>query len=457
MSRMAAGEWALAVVAGGALAVAAALATGHLVAAALVAAVPLGGVAVAAGAQRLLRVPAAPRAVGVVWTLLACSTFVWRTRTTQALASNPLDSAALLRVALVAAAAFVTLGYLVSFERIPRRRLPAPLLFLAGYVLVAALAASDSPVPSQAFYRVFELGVGLTAVVLAVLLLGERAGEVLLRLAIGTVGTIVAVLWIEAVVFPSHAWARLGSFVTYQLVGYVPTFAADTVGTLGGILALWGLARPYGRTRGADLALVAGVATLVASQYRTGIIGFLVVSLFVAAHRRRGLFAVLVAVAALGVVYLGASEIRTGASTALARGRPELVGSLNGRTAYWNASLPFIRERPVFGWGLNVETRHVLVSLGDNTTSTLHSTWFEALLGTGVVGAALLAAALATTLVQAWRARRHPMGIAIVGLVAFVVVRSITGTTIELFGLTYMLVAALAVAAAQLPRGGSAG
>src|SRR5205085_1543072 len=83
--------------------------------------------------------------------------------------------------------------------------------------------------------------------------------------------------------------------------------------------------------------------------------------------------------------------------------------------------------------GLNVGSRRVLTSLGDNTVSTIHSTWIEALLGTGFTGAAFLALAFLTALGAAWRVRRQPVGVAVLGMLVFFCVRSITGPTPELF------------------------
>jgi O-antigen ligase len=92
----------------------------------------------------------------------------------------------------------------------------------------------------------------------------------------------------------------------------------------------------------------------------------------------------------------------------------------------------------------------VLASLGDQTTSTIHSTWVEALLGTGVVGAGLLALAFISGLRQALRARGSPLGLAVAAMLAFMCVRSITGTTVEIFDIGFLLFIALALMAAQL-------
>jgi O-antigen ligase len=126
--------------------------------------------------------------------------------------------------------------------------------------------------------------------------------------------------------------------------------------------------------------------------------------------------------------------------------------TLDDRTKYWHASKPLHRARPYFGWGLNVGSRRVLVSLGDNSTSTIHSTWIEALLGTGFVGTFFLAAAYVASVGRAWRVRTHPLGAAVLGMLIFDCVRSITGPTTEIFDIGFLIFAALLCTADQLAK-----
>jgi O-antigen ligase len=153
--------------------------------------------------------------------------------------------------------------------------------------------------------------------------------------------------------------------------------------------------------------------------------------------------------AALLVASGKTSSLRGHAEVAFARGNASTIRTLDSRSVYWHAAIPAIRERPVFGWGLNVGTRRVLSSLGLESTSTIHSTWVEALLGTGLVGFALLAGAFLTLLASAGRCR-GPDGAAIGGVAIVVTVRSLTGSTAELFDVNTLLVGALILAAAAV-------
>jgi O-antigen ligase len=142
----------------------------------------------------------------------------------------------------------------------------------------------------------------------------------------------------------------------------------------------------------------------------------------------------LAAFVVLGLAF-GGGQLVSESETIFEKGRPEAVGTLNSRTEYWSAAAVRIRERPVIGYGLNVESRRILTEdLGLPETSTLHSTWVEATVGTGLVGVAFLAASLfgstlrAFRLVAVKRAAAIPLAIYLV-----IIVRSFTGTTIELF------------------------
>jgi hypothetical protein len=53
---------------------------------------------------------------------------------------------------------------------------------------------------------------------------------------------------------------------------------------------------------------------------------------------------------------------------------------------------------------------------------------------------------------QALRSRASPLGLAVAAMLAFMCVRSITGTTVEIFDIGFILFVALASTAARLER-----
>jgi O-antigen ligase len=427
-------------------------------AAAALALAPLGAVALGRASANLGRVRFDVLLVALAWLGLVCSTFVWRLRTTSQLNAAPLDSAAGVRIALVAVGGTLALAALSGSRR--HIRLSPPVVLLAAYVGVSVVSALASPLPqaAQALYRSAELAVGLVAIVATVAVLGPRAGSTTVRLAIAFTFAIVAVVWVEGALVPSRGWFAGPGPLPYTLQGFLPRFESNTVGMLGGVLAVWGLATLVGRRGGALWpawgSLLTGLVTLAATQYRTGILGFLAAAAVILWLRRRLL---LTAVALGAVVCLSlfsfAGEVGAEAEETFAKGQPpEVVRTLNSRTLYWEAAIPLVEERPAIGWGLNVGSREALVSIGNQGGSTISNTWLEALVGTGAVGGALLALAFLSTLALAWRARGRPLGLVVLGLLVFLFVRSLTGTTFELFGIGFLVFAALALAADEAVR-----
>lgn len=392
------------------------------------------------------------RMLGVILFMSLASSFVWRSRTTQSLDSNPLDAAGSIRVLLISIAGALALAFLVSF-RLQPTRVPSSLRWLALYVIVAAVSALGSPLPLQALYRAYELGVGMLVAAVALSIRPSRPGWTLTRLLFYAIGGLVALIWAEALIIPSQGFVPTPGIFPYTLQGYLPSFSTNGVGTLGGLLAILGLSHDPSRKHGlllSRVALLAGIVTLLAAQYRTGIIAFLVATAVVVWQRRRYTL-VMAAIAAVLVVSIfgGWASLMGGGQKAFEKGRPQNVHSLDSRTTYWSAALPLIRERPILGWGLNVGSRRVL-SAFDPSISTIHGTWFEALLGTGLIGGAVLLFAFLTALLEGWRIRSHPLGASLLGVLVFIFVRTLTGTTVELFGLGFLVFVIAVIAVGQL-------
>jgi O-antigen ligase len=443
-----------AVAAAWAASVGALLARGHVVTAAALALAPLTALALAAIARAVSRVPLGVRLVGAAWLLLLASTFVWRLRTTAQLNAAPLDDAATVRIALVALGGTLAVMALATSRR--PLHLPFAIVALAVYVgiSVAAALASPSPFIAQALYRSLELAVGLIAVAAAAAVVGRQAGSRMLGVLVAAIGVIVGVVWVEALLIPSRGWLEIGGPLPLTLQGTLPRFESNAVGMLGGLLAVWGLGTLVGH-RGSSwfprVALIGGLATLAASQYRTGVVGFLVAAALILWLRRRFLLTAAVALAIVGTSLLGlGGEIGSRGQEAFSKGQSaDVTRTLNSRTIYWTAARPLIEERPLLGWGLNVGSRQALGSIGNEGASTVLNSWVEALVGTGVLGAAALVLAFLSTLREAWRNRSERWGLVVTGMLVFLLVRSLTSTTFELFGIGFLVFAALALAAGE--------
>jgi O-antigen ligase len=86
----------------------------------------------------------------------------------------------------------------------------------------------------------------------------------------------------------------------------------------------------------------------------------------------------------------------------------------------------------------------VLAELGSVYTSSLHGTWVEALVGTGIVGVALLAGSVLVTGTRAFReAIRRGGRVVPLLLITILLVRSITGPTFEVAGSASIMLVAL--------------
>jgi hypothetical protein len=412
-----------------------------------------GTVAVAAAAAPLVLfvVPRLSRAAGLPagyfsielpLALMLISTLVFRSRDATALANNPLDSAAIIRLVSVGAAAVVAwIGFLrppLDTVRVP---MPPAIIPYALYIAVVFMGAPLSQDLTLTTYRGIELSVALFVVVSAVRFGGRDAVRRLERVMFVFVVALLCSVYAGLVLAPHEALiCESGNGpVSCILGGIFPALSPNTVGELGVVLLLWSLGlRLSGRmsTRWAAAFIVLGGVSCIASQYRTGYFGAAAVLALLLIVRGRKAFALIAVTVALLAALVNSSAIVNAAEPYALRGQnTRTVGELSGRISFWKAAIPVWEESPIIGKGLLTATRfEVLAPLGFTSTSTIHGTWIEALVGTGVVGVTLLA----LYLVLLWRAALPDLfsrsGLVYPGLlVAFFTLRSITGTTFEAF------------------------
>jgi O-antigen ligase len=382
--------------------------------------------------------------------LLLVSNLVWRVRTTDEIASDPLDAAGLVRVGFMGLAGLLALMALVrpapAGARTGSGRPSLPFRLYVAYILVVFAGAPLSVEPLLTAYRGVELATAALVLVAATHRLGQEAvpriGATLYWFLVALVGTV----WAGAALVPSRAFEPLlnqASPIPWNLSGAYPSIAPNGVGTLGVTLTIWSLARATtgGRdqaVRPALLYLLAGVGlvTLLASQYRTGY-GALAVGLAVLlALRSRWLLLVLLVLgAAAALVFVTPATVRR-AEPYLLRGQSaQEARSLTSRVQWWEASIPVWRKSPLIGRGLLTGTRfEVLARLGLRDTGGIHSTWVEALVGTGLIGLGLFLAALLVSLrrAAALALGRHRVIVPLL-LLLVLSVRSATGNTFESF------------------------
>jgi len=400
--------------------------------------------------------------------LLLVSTLVLRTRDAEALAQNPLDTAGLFRTACVGLAVLLGIAALLAVDTSSHLRplTTKPFRLYWPYLLVVLLGALLSVNPGLTAYRGLELAAALIVLAGACNVGGLSAVTRIKALFYWFLVALLSMVWFWVIISPGTALERVAERsvieapLPVRVVGVFPVMSANFVGTLGVILLMWSLGRLLSLARGAEgprptvLWMLAGLGglTVIAAQYRTGYVATVVgLAVLLVVRRKIGLAAAIAAVlvtAAL-VGFRPGSEVER----FVLRGQPEQVAvSLSGRTFWWDQALPVWQSSPLVGKGLLTASRfEVLDVLGRTTTATIHGTWIETLVGTGLFGTALLLGSLLICWRRALIAGRASGDVVPALLLAVLTVRSLTANTIESFGLEALLFLVIALGLRDAP------
>ena len=363
--------------------------------------------------------------------LVLASTLVFRQRSADELAENPLDLAGQFRVtALVAAFSMACLAMML--RRLSTRGLPTAGRWYLGYVAVVPLALAEAVSVSLVLFRWVEL-LAFVTVWLALSMSFPGSVEVPLRHFGIFVGAVLTTVGLGVLLSPDQALATVDSVIPFQVTGSQPQLAANDVGTLGAVVFAYGI----GRARMSPGLMAVGATIVLAAQYRTGYVAVLaMVTVVLLVRRRGGARVALVALAVLLPVLIQTSTV----SDLWVRGDSASLTTLTGRTVWWGEAIEVASRSRVVGIGLSSGVRfEVLEAQFNGFTSTIHSTWVEAYVGTGLIGVTLLALALVSALGAAWsRASRGAEPLPLV-LLTLLTVKSVTGSTIEIGGLLLMM------------------
>jgi len=387
--------------------------------------------------------------------LLLLSTLVWRIRDAESLATDPLDPAGSLRLACVGLAALLGLFSLTDRARSDVRVLTLPFGLYCLYVYVVFAGAPLSVEPFLTGYRGVELVTGVFVIAGAFRTVGDAAGARIMSALYWWFVAIIASVWIGVVLFPGEALNQLErSPLPWQIRGVVPAVSSNGVGTAAVIVGVWSFAllvsrgeRPAPRRAFLVASLPISVLTLVFAQYRTGYVAIVAGVLTVLLLRRRGMAAWVIMAGVLVASTWGAVLLERAQPVVLRGASPEDAAKLSSRLQWWSDALPVWRESPLIGKGLLTATRfEVLAEIGRTKTSTIHGTWVEALVGTGIIGIAFLAAATLTVARRAFAEASHRGGRLVpIVMVVTLLIRSLTGSTFEVFGAPYLLMLVLGV------------
>lgn len=378
-------------------------------------------------------------------------------RDAEALTKNPFDLFSMFRLSCVGLAAGLGLVALCSprSEGISTKLTNRPVRLYCLYALVAFFGIAVSIHPALTLYRVIEL-VGVIIVVAGAY---RRAGVAALtrieRMLYWYAVALVGSVWVSVVLWPGIAVERINSPIPLRVHGVFPHVSSDTMGHLGVVLVVWSLARfmapgiERGPRRPVALAIAGfGFVSLLAAQYRTGYAALACALVVLMIIRSRMALATLGMVAVLALATLGGG-ILADAQPYVLRGQDvERASRLQGRTTYWSAALPIWEQSPIIGGGLQTASR--LVALADldakkESAQNLHSTWMEALVGTGAVGFLLLLSYVAVSWGRAMKTALFRGGRFVpVLIMTVIIVRSLTGGSFEQGGDTSLLFLTLA-------------
>ena len=373
----------------------------------------------------------------------ALGTLTWRIRSASDLDSNPVDGAGAIRLAMdVLALAAVIMGIsLRSPSRVKSIDI-GPLSFYVLYVVVVVVGAFAAIEPTLVLFRAAELGIMLAVAAAVASWCSFRS---VLTWLFRAHLLIIPILVLSILVFPGQSLVPTGGIIPFRLGVAFPMMSFNTVGMFGLTLMLLAVGLHHRR-----IWIFSGVAIIVLAQYRTGYVAVAVVLFVFVCAYSRGRYVPMAAVLLPSFLVFSQSDFF---ERAWIRGETasQSATTLSGRTGFWSLGLEVWERSPVIGTGLTSGTRYEVFSdLGRGTISTIHGTWVEALVGTGVVGVA----ALAGFFLFGVRVAVAIRGVSMVPLLLLVAtaVRSITGTTIELASIPALTVLIVVASAAKFRR-----
>jgi O-antigen ligase len=281
------------------------------------------------------------------------------------------------------------------------------LFALTVYVGVAGISSLYSAAPLVSAAKSVELASGLAAI--GAIALREDGYQHLKRTVNLVIALEVALLTVAVAGFfllPldfAQLQPRPG-FISDFTMGspYAHPNALSSMGALTGAYALSKVLHQGAKRQRvvwSGVVVVGLVGTLLASGRQGVAIWLISILVLLILHRpRMFLFAIVPA-----TIWIIASFGDT-IWQSLLRNRPTTFGSLNGRTVWWGAAIEAWRDHPWTGWGYGVGGRFVaLESIGRGGTSNIHSGYFEALVGVGILGMIPLLYAVLRTL--SWSVR----------------------------------------------------
>jgi O-antigen ligase len=330
-----------------------------------------------------------------LWLFVLASSFVIRLRDVQGLQNNPLDAAALYRVVLVGITALtLTIRLVLRRTKWMSSMFRGLVGIMAVYALMCVLSTLWSVNAPFTFYKSLEYldDVALLAAIL-VTVNSIKSFETLFDWTWVLIGLLVVSAWIEAPIWPAEALEEgyMAGVLKFRLTGIFPGQGSNGLGSFGAIIAVVAFARllpTAGRKFDKgwySFVLLLGVATMVCTQTRAAMGGFLLGALLVLIYTNRMRIS-----AALGMLLAGVMGVSGFGAVFwdfLRRGqsRTEML-SLTGRVQWWSVAWQVFKQRPFSGFGAYAAPFAVWGKMGEEGFGPLHSDYVETLVGNGIWG-----------------------------------------------------------------------
>jgi len=345
----------------------------------------------------------------LLWFCIFFSMLVFRIRDVSEAQQNPLDAYAMLRIL---PEGFVSLSLIIRLILKKPNWLGALFRGIPGAMAIYCLVClATTPFSVNASWTAYKSLEFLADVSLLASIVASAEGfityESLVNWTLTFYGLSLVGVWSNLPIWPTEAMDG------GRLTGVIPVEASNSVGTSGGVLAIVAICRlmpMFGRAKNRAwyvLLLVFGLVSMVLSKTRTAEAAFILAVLMVVVMaprlRRLALWSGVVIAPVVAVAIFFDDQLTKNAwnfiiNVASRDQSDAAIGSLSGRTAWWEYGIQQLMHHPWTGLGAYAAGRFaVLGKLGVGSAAMMHSDWIEILIGTSIWGlipftAALLAA-----------------------------------------------------------------
>lgn len=319
--------------------------------------------------------------------LLFMSGLVFRLRSTQQAIENPVDFWTAYRLLLMG---IIGLFLLLKVNKVNfLKALNSPAGFFLIYTILELFSSSWSVYPVWTFVRSLE-DIIKALIVIGTVFTHPAPSASMVKKILDSIwllfGVLLVNVFLQGLVFPDMAWNRVG-LIGYQLKGIYPHIAANGVGHIAALIGVVAFSRFL--TRGHKdkfylIMLLFSIGILIFSQSRSPIFGFLLAVLVVLFYNKRSKYIFLLL---LLIAVFSTSSVADLLWKYLSRGETiEQMETLSDRLTYLQLAMPYIKERPLTGFGAHAGGRFIVVKDINPLLNSLHGTWQEVIIGVGILG-----------------------------------------------------------------------